>query len=141
MAEVRLTLALIGLVSLIGTRLLGNRRPTRRGAATAVPATGAARRAHRRRSLTHWDELVPPRLSARTGGDLPVIEVGAEEFAALEARARGHLPLRQEADARGLCRETRRSRGCFRGDSHRVGPVPDTRFSEDFANECATSRW
>src|SRR5580658_7387701 len=91
MPQLRLTLLVVGLIFLIGLAWWELRRPRQaRGSDLPVPQPAAAEPATA--YSADWDSppLELPRMSARTPElDLPVVEVDAADFAALEAQAVG----------------------------------------------------
>jgi FtsZ-interacting cell division protein ZipA len=154
MPELRLTLLVVGLIFLVGLAWWELRRPHQvRGSGLPRPVPDSLDRPAER--TADWDlpspsalnrsrspELELPRMSARDPEqELPVIEVGAAEFAAFEARAEVAPVAAREAPElhEQLAEQTAE---VLQDDFSADFTAPearfiDTRFGEDFANEVA----
>jgi FtsZ-interacting cell division protein ZipA len=151
MPELRLTLLVVGLIFLVGLAWWELRRPHQvRGSDLPRPVPDPLERPVER--TADWDlpspsalnrsrspELELPRMSARDPeAELPVVEVGAAEFAAFEARAEvapaGLAPARHEEPAQHT-EELVREEDFVADFTAPEARFIDTRFGEDFANE------
>ena len=103
MPELRLTLMVVGGIFLIGLAWWELRRPHQaRGSQLPHPPPEPVERTTERSADWEFPALELPRMSARDPeAQLPVIEVAAEEFAALEAQAEG-APAATAAAAGGM---------------------------------------
>jgi hypothetical protein len=145
MPELRLTLLVVGLIFLVALAWWELRRPHQvRGSELPRPAPDPLERPAER--TADWDlppaalnrgrspELELPRMSARDPEeDLPVIEVGADEFAAFAARAQAP-PVPAAAEPVENTEEI--IQDDFTADF--TAPEPqfvDTRFGEDFVDD------
>jgi FtsZ-interacting cell division protein ZipA len=156
MPELRLTLLVVGLIFLVGLAWWELRRPHQvRGSDLPRPAPDPQDRPTER--TADWDlpspsalnrsrspELELPRMSAcDPEAELPVIEVGAAEFAAFEARAEvapPGAPAAPERDAQPVEPTEEIVQDDFTADfSAPEARFIDTRFGEDFANEVAAA--
>jgi cell division protein ZipA len=154
MPELRLTLLVVGLIFLVGLAWWELRRPHQvRGSDLPRPAPDPLDRPAERTadwdlpspsalSRTRSPELELPRMSARDPEEeLPVVEVGPEEFAAFEARAESaHAdPAQAEAAHEEPAEQTAELVAeDFAADfTAPDAQFVDTRFGEDFANEAA----
>jgi cell division protein ZipA len=152
MPELRLTLLVVGLIFLVGLAWWELRRPHQvRGSDLPRPAPDPLDRPAERTadwdlpspsalSRTRSPELELPRMSARDPEEeLPVVEVGPDEFAAFEARAESaHAdPAQAEAAHEEPAEQTSELvADDFAADfTAPDAQFVDTRFGEDFANE------
>jgi len=152
MPELRLTLLVVGLIFLVGLAWWELRRPHQvRGSDLPRPAPDPLERPAERTadwdlpsasalSRTRSPELELPRMSARDPEEeLPVVEVGPDEFAAFEARAQSaHVhPAQAEAAHEEPAEQTAELVAeDFAADfTAPDAQFVDTRFGEDFANE------
>ena len=154
MPQLRLTLLVVGLIFLVGLAWWELRRPHQvRGSDLPRPPPDPLDRPAER--TADWDlpspsalnrsrspELELPRMSARDPeAELPVLEVGAAEFAAFEARAEvapGATRAQPEVQAASTEQTAEIVQDDFTADF--AAPEPsfiDTRFGADFANEVA----
>jgi FtsZ-interacting cell division protein ZipA len=141
MPELRLTLLVVGLIFLVGLAWWELRRPHQvRGSELPRPAPEPLDRPAER--TADWD-LVLPRMSARDPEEeLPVVEVGPDEFAAFEARAQSALADPAQAQAVHEAEPAEQTAELVAEDFAADFTAPDaqfvdTRFGEDFANEAA----
>jgi FtsZ-interacting cell division protein ZipA len=155
MPELRLTLLVVGLIFLVGLAWWELRRPHQvRGSDLPRPAPDPQDRPTER--TADWDlpspsalnrsrspELELPRMSARDPeAELPVIEVGADEFAAFEARA--EVPLSAAAAPERHAQPVEQTEEIVQDDFAADFTAPearfiDTRFGQDFADEVAAA--
>ena len=154
MPQLRLTLLVVGLIFLVGLAWWELRRPHQvRGSDLPRPLPDPLDRPAER--TADWDlpspsalnrsrspELELPRMSARDPEqELPVIEVGAAEFAAFEARAEGAPVAAREAPQFHEA-PVEQTAEIVQDDFAADFTAPearfiDTRFGEDFADEVA----